>query len=240
MPDIDWDLESTLDRRLRQRLPGATYEEALGHEAALLAAFVRRAFPLASKEDQRWLQSLEGVAVWNAMAMGRHHGLPTRLLDWSWNPLVACYFACVSNGDRDGSLWYINQTETEVLLKGGWDRWGVPVYDGRPEHRAIEATAFLPNGPTWVTKAHHEAPFKRMERQAGFFTVCSRLRTSHDAGIAEMDPAGTITRGRILIRKGLKTDVLNRLAQMGVHARGIDYPHLDISCHEIAGSPCHI
>ncbi|WP_175783733.1 FRG domain-containing protein [Burkholderia ambifaria] len=27
------------------------------------------------------------------MAMAQHHGVPTRLLDWSTNPMVACYFA---------------------------------------------------------------------------------------------------------------------------------------------------
>lgn len=42
---------------------------------------------------------------WEWMAIAQHHGLPTRLLDWSYNPLVAAFFACLSEPDVDAIIY---------------------------------------------------------------------------------------------------------------------------------------
>lgn len=37
--------------------------------------------------------------------LAQHYGLPTRLLDWTYNPLIALYFACCSHKEMDGVVF---------------------------------------------------------------------------------------------------------------------------------------
>jgi hypothetical protein len=45
---------------------------------------------------------------WEWLMVAQHHGLQTRLLDWTENPLVALYFAVEKDFEKDGRIYRIS------------------------------------------------------------------------------------------------------------------------------------
>ncbi len=48
------------------------------------------------------------------LSMMQHYGVPTRLLDVTTNALVALYFTCASNFDKDGVVYVMNVEKSAI------------------------------------------------------------------------------------------------------------------------------
>ena len=69
--------------------------DLLALEQEMMARFAERARPF---------HDLRSLSQWDQLFLMQHYRVPTRLLDWSENPLVALYFALQSADQTTGHL----------------------------------------------------------------------------------------------------------------------------------------
>ena len=94
MADESWNLVPSLNR-------------VCGHDLSLETQVFR------SFRKYGYAELAEYSGFWKLLPVALHHGLPTRLLDWTYSPLVAAHFATEDTScyDCDGVIWCLDVTD---------------------------------------------------------------------------------------------------------------------------------
>ena len=175
-------------------------------------------------------QTATGIdSIWHWLAVAQHHGLPTRLIDWTYSPFVALHFAVEhpADFDKDGAVWCVNFVEANKLLprrlktimeKERSDTLTVEMLSGFDTLRAFDSLSRR----TFVVFIEPPSLDRRILNQFALFSLTSDPAASLDEWLREHPNLGR----RIVVPAELKWEIRDKLDQANVSERTL-FPGLD-------------
>jgi len=166
---------------------------------------------------------------WELLVAAQHHGVPTRLLDWTYSPLVAAFFAtrpALNGAETDRAVWRLDWQRMHrhfqlpplaLLIEDLRKTFG----DG--EHASL-FRLFARDSRPFACMIEPPSLDNRIVAQAATFTFTSAKDQSFDAFLAEHGLAATLT--RFVIPAGEVARFRDQLDLVGIDERRL-FPDLD-------------
>jgi len=205
--------------------PQSKFAEKVFVEATAIRAFRRHARSLLLPSELTYFDR-----ILDSITLMQHYGAPTRLLDWTLSPWVACYFAVqgasASGTGGDAAIWAFNSRE--LRQRNHESRASV-------EFRHFNDLTIADSVEAWAMAALAEKSFvdvfrykyanQQMGAQQSLFTISSMLGEDHDIALARSlrEPWQTL---KIVIPAAQKQKLRQRLFAMNVSPLAL-FPTLD-------------
>jgi hypothetical protein len=195
----------------------------LGGDPGELERHILRAFRKYAASD-----AVPADSIWNWLALGQHHGLPTRMLDWTFSPYVALHFATAAPAhfDRDGAVWCVDfarvhdqlpETLRTVLTDEGADVFTTELLQDAVG--SVEALEELGEFALFVEPPSFDA---RIVNQYALFSLLSVPDVSLDSWLQSRPELWR----RVIVPHELKWEVRDKLDLANVTERVL-FPGLD-------------